>query len=45
VPREFVDLGRTLEMSETGILRRIFVPSAMPAIWDSMRISLGWAWT
>ena len=45
VPREFVDLGRTLEMPERRILQRIVVPSAMPAIWDSMRISLGWAWT
>jgi NitT/TauT family transport system permease protein len=45
VPREFVDLGRTLEMPEGRILQRIVVPSAMPAIWDSMRISLGWAWT
>jgi NitT/TauT family transport system permease protein len=21
------------------------VPSAMPGIWDTLRISLGWAWT
>jgi len=45
VPRDFVNLGRTLEMSEAKILFRIVLPSAMPAIWDSMRISLGWAWT
>jgi NitT/TauT family transport system permease protein len=45
VPRDFVNLGRTLEMSETKILLRIVLPSAMPQIWDSMRISLGWAWT
>jgi NitT/TauT family transport system permease protein len=32
-------------MSEARILIRIVLPSAMPAIWDSMRISLGWAWT
>jgi NitT/TauT family transport system permease protein len=45
VPRDFINLGRTLEMSEGRILSRIVLPSAMPAIWDSMRISLGWAWT
>lgn len=45
VPRDFVNLGRTLEMREWRILQRIVVPSAMPAIWDSLRISLGWAWT
>ena len=27
------------------ILARIVLPSAMPGIWDSLRISLGWAWT
>jgi NitT/TauT family transport system permease protein len=45
VPRDFVNLGRTLEMSEAKILFRIVLPAALPAIWDSMRISLGWAWT
>lgn len=45
VPRDFINLGRTLEMPERRILQRIVLPSAMPAIWDSMRISLGWAWT
>jgi NitT/TauT family transport system permease protein len=45
VPRDFINLGRTLEMPERRILGRIVLPSAMPAIWDTMRISLGWAWT
>lgn len=45
VPRDFVQLGRTLQMPEWRILKSIVLPSAMPAIWDSMRISLGWAWT
>ena len=45
VPRDFINLGRTLEMPEWRVLQRIVLPSALPAIWDSMRISLGWAWT
>ena len=45
VPRDFINLGRTLEMPDRRILQRIVIRSAMPAIWDSMRISLGWAWT
>ena len=45
VPRDFINLGRTLQMPEWRILQRIVLPCAMPAIWDSMRISLGWAWT
>jgi NitT/TauT family transport system permease protein len=45
VPWDFINLGRTLQMPERRILARIVLPSAMPGIWDSLRISLGWAWT
>jgi NitT/TauT family transport system permease protein len=45
VPWDFIDLGRTLGMPERRILTRIVVPCALPGIWDSLRISLGWAWT
>ena len=31
VPRDFINLGRTLEMPEWRILQRIVLPSAMPA--------------
>src|SRR3954451_15148138 len=37
VPGDFVNVGRTLELSEWRILERIVVPSALPAIWDWMR--------
>lgn len=45
VPLELVNIGRTLGMRDRGILARIVVPSAAPEIWDTLRISLGWAWT
>jgi len=45
VPLDFVDIGRTLGLKDRTILRQIVVPAAAPGIWDSMRISLGWAWT
>ena len=45
VPNDFINLGRTLQLPERKILWGIVLPSAMPAIWDSLRISLGWAWT
>ena len=45
VPLDFVDIGRTLGLRDRAILRRIILPAAAPGIWDSMRISLGWAWT
>jgi NitT/TauT family transport system permease protein len=45
VPREYVDISRTLGMRDTSTLRRIVLPAAAPAIWDTLRITLGWAWT
>lgn len=45
VPLDLVDIGRTLGMKDRSILARIILPGAAPGIWDSMRISVGWAWT
>jgi NitT/TauT family transport system permease protein len=45
VPREYVDIGRTLGMRESSILWRIVIPASAPALWDTLRITIGWAWT
>lgn len=45
VSPDFVGLGRTLGLSEGRILLRIVLPSSLPGIWDTLRISIGWAWT
>jgi NitT/TauT family transport system permease protein len=45
VPLDFVDIGRSLGMRDRAILTRIVFRAAAPSIWDSMRITLGWAWT
>jgi NitT/TauT family transport system permease protein len=45
VPKELIEAGRTFGMPRHQILRRIVVPYAMPAIWDHLRISAGWAWS
>ena len=42
VPPDFVGLGRTLGLSEGRIVRTIVLPCALPGIWDTLRISLGW---
>lgn len=44
-PRTLVSLGETLGLSWAQQLVRIVVPSALPRIWDALRITLGWAWT
>lgn len=45
IPGDFIDMGRTFGLRDRSILRRILLPAAAPGVWDSMRISLGWAWT
>jgi NitT/TauT family transport system permease protein len=45
VPREYVDIGYTLGLRDPSILLRIVLPASAPAIWDTLRITLGWAWT
>jgi len=45
VPMAFRNLGATLGLSRVKILVRIVFPSALPLVWDALRISLGWAWT
>jgi len=45
VPPSYLNLGATLGLSRVQILTRIVFPSALPRMWDALRISLGWAWT
>ncbi|WP_218036941.1 ABC transporter permease [Streptomyces hyaluromycini] len=45
IPQELIDVGRTLGLSHRRILQRIVVRASAPALWDSLRVSLGWAWT
>lgn len=45
VDHDLLRLGRTLGMSEWKILKRVVIPAAAPGIWDTLRVTLGWAWT
>ncbi len=45
VPKDFVGLGRTLGLSEFQLQMKIIIPAALPGIWDTLRITFGWAWT
>jgi NitT/TauT family transport system permease protein len=45
VPKELIEAGRTFGLAKFQIMRRIVIPYAMPAIWDHLRISAGWAWS
>ncbi|MET4638064.1 ABC transporter permease [Mycetocola sp. 2940] len=45
VPRELVEIGRTFGMSDSRVLARIVWRGALPGIWDSLRLAMGWCWT
>lgn len=44
-PREYVQVGETLGLGRMKLIARIVLPSSAPALWDTIRITLGWAWT
>lgn len=44
-PHEYIQVGQTLGMHPLKMILRIVVPHAAPAMWDTIRITLGWGWT
>lgn len=44
-PPDYLSVGETLGFGTGKLLWRIVVPCSAPAIWDTLRITLGWAWT
>ncbi len=45
VPRELIEVSSTFGLSRTEILWNVILRYALPGIWDTFRITLGWAWT
>lgn len=45
VPYEMIQVGYTFGLKRSEIMRKIILPAALPGIWDTLRITLGWAWT
>lgn len=45
VPYEMIQVSYTFGLSKGDILRKVVLPAASPGIWDTLRITLGWAWT
>src|SRR5437763_13589646 len=43
--RDLVEAAYTLGASSRGVVRRVLLPSAAPAIAETLRLVLGWAWT
>jgi NitT/TauT family transport system permease protein len=45
VPRELRDVSYTLGAGRVQVVSRVLLPSTLPGIMDTLRVTLGWAWT
>lgn len=45
IQKEYVELGKVLELSKGTFLRKIVFPSAAPVIFTGLRLAVGDAWT
>jgi NitT/TauT family transport system permease protein len=43
--RDLVEAAYTLGATSRGVVRRVLLPNAAPAIAETLRLVLGWAWT
>ncbi len=45
IQKEYVELGKVLELNRSTFLRKIVFPSAAPVIFTGLRLAIGEAWT
>jgi NitT/TauT family transport system permease protein len=45
VPKDLIQVSATFGLSKWEILRHVVLRAAFPGIWDTFRITVGWAWT
>lgn len=45
VSRDLIDVSYTLGAKRRNVLWSVLVPASMPGIMDTLRITMGWAWT
>jgi NitT/TauT family transport system permease protein len=45
VRRNLVDIAYTMGLRQHQVIRRVILRAALPGIVDTLRISMGWAWT
>jgi NitT/TauT family transport system permease protein len=45
VSRDLLEVGYTLGATRGQIFTRVLAPATLPGVMDSLRITLGWAWT
>jgi NitT/TauT family transport system permease protein len=45
VPMAQIEAAQTLGASRVEVIEKVIVPSAKPALLDTLRVTMGWAWT
>nr|WP_297351161.1 ABC transporter permease [uncultured Caldimonas sp.] len=45
VPMPQIEAAQTMGATRLEVLEKVIVPSAKPALMDTLRITMGWAWT
>jgi NitT/TauT family transport system permease protein len=45
VARDLLDVSYTLGASRRQVVSRVLVPATLPGVMDTLRITMGWAWT
>jgi NitT/TauT family transport system permease protein len=45
VQLDLIQISYTFGLSKWEVLRHVVLRAALPGIWDTLRITLGWAWT
>jgi NitT/TauT family transport system permease protein len=45
VPRDLLNVSYTLGARRRQVVSRVLVPATMPGVMDTLRVTMGWAWT
>jgi NitT/TauT family transport system permease protein len=45
VSRDLLDVSYTLGAGRRTVVTRVLIPATMPGVMDTLRVTLGWAWT
>ena len=45
VPEDLYNVSFTLGASRGQVVRRVMLPATLPGVFDTLRVTMGWAWT
>jgi NitT/TauT family transport system permease protein len=45
VPSDLLDVSYTLGAGRRAVVTQVLIPATLPGVFDTLRVTLGWAWT